>query len=182
MVLKLSLEEKIKQLGALNTGVAQVKDMVFDKGFRRACESNACGRYNRCWTCPPCVGEIDDLINLVKGYKTAIVYQTIGELEDSYDFEGMMEIGDVHKQLDIKVSEYLEEKYSKDSFLLLGAGGCRICEKCAKIDNTPCRFPDKAMHSLEAYGVSVSVLASLSGLKYINGENTATYFGAVFQK
>ena len=36
------------------------------------------------------------------------------------------------------------------------------------------------MASLEAYGVNVSELASASGMKYINGQNTVTYFGAVF--
>ena len=38
---------------------------------------------------------------------------------------------------------------------------------------------DRACASLEAYGVSVSQLAELSGMRYINGENTVTYFGAV---
>ena len=43
-----------------------------------------------------------------------------------------------------------------------------------------CRFPDRAMSSLEAYGVNVSELAVQCGMRYINGENTVTYFGAVF--
>lgn len=42
------------------------------------------------------------------------------------------------------------------------------------------RFPDRAMSSLEAYGVNVSELAVQCGMRYINGENTVTYFGAVF--
>jgi len=39
--------------------------------------------------------------------------------------------------------------------------------------------PDRAMPSLEAYGINVSLLAKTSGMKYINGANTVTYFGAV---
>jgi hypothetical protein len=35
------------------------------------------------------------------------------------------------------------------------------------------------MPSLEAYGVNVSKLAASAGMKYINGQNTVTYFGAV---
>jgi hypothetical protein len=35
------------------------------------------------------------------------------------------------------------------------------------------------MPSLEAYGVNVSGLASVAGMKYINGQDTVTYFGAV---
>lgn len=39
---------------------------------------------------------------------------------------------------------------------------------------------DQAVSSLEAYGVAVYELANLSGMKYINGPNTVTYFGAAF--
>ena len=63
--------------------------------------------------------------------------------------------------------------------LCLGAGGCRICPRCAKQTNEPCRHPDRATPSLEAYGVNVSTLAKTAGMKYINGQNTVTYFGAV---
>ena len=64
--------------------------------------------------------------------------------------------------------------------LHLGAGGCHLCEVCAKKTGEPCRHPDRAVASLEAYGVNVSALARLCGMKYINGENTVTYFGALF--
>ena len=68
------------------------------------------------------------------------------------------------------------------SGLFMGAGGCRICKRCAKLDNEPCRFPEEAMSSLEAYGANVSALARSAGMKYINGVDTVTYFGAVFLK
>ena len=63
--------------------------------------------------------------------------------------------------------------------LHLGAGGCGVCKSCAKRTDEPCRFPELAMPSLEAYGVNVSKLASAAGMKYINGQNTVTYFGMV---
>ena len=40
--------------------------------------------------------------------------------------------------------------------------------------------PDRALASLEAYGVNVSALARACGMKYTNGQNTVTYFGALF--
>jgi hypothetical protein len=61
----------------------------------------------------------------------------------------------------------------------LRAGGCGVCEVCAKRTGEPCRFPEKAMPSLEAYCVNVSELARAAGMKYVNGQNTVTYFGAV---
>ncbi|MDE8682148.1 DUF2284 domain-containing protein [Blautia schinkii] len=38
--------------------------------------------------------------------------------------------------------------------LMLGAGGCRICGHCAY--PKPCRFPEKAISSMEAYGLFVT--------------------------
>ena len=61
----------------------------------------------------------------------------------------------------------------------LGAGGCGVCKVCAKRSDEPCRFPDLAIASLESYGVNVSAMAASAGMKYINGVNTVTYFGAV---
>ena len=63
--------------------------------------------------------------------------------------------------------------------LHLGAGGCRVCPVCGRRTGEPCRFPEKAIGSLEAYGVNVSLLAEAAGMRYINGQDTVTYFGAI---
>ena len=68
----------------------------------------------------------------------------------------------------------------KEKVLLLGAGGCRICKTCSAVEEKPCRHPDLACPSLESYGIQVSELAQRCGMKYINGVNTVTYFGAIF--
>ena len=81
----------------------------------------------------------------------------------------------------MKLWDFTEELGSSEA-LHLGAGGCRLCEICGKREGIPCRNPKRAMRSLEAYGVNVSLLASLANMKYINGQNTVTYFGAVFMK
>ena len=58
--------------------------------------------------------------------------------------------------------------------------GCRVCPVCGKRTGEPCRHPQQAISSLEAYGVNVSLLAQAAGMRYTNGQNTVTYFGAVF--
>lgn len=175
-----TLLQKILQLGAAHVGLVPVADIPFDPVFRTMCEQNACGMYGRSWMCPPHVGPIEDLISQAKTYETALVYQTIDTLEDSYDFEGMMRAGARMNRLTQEVRRLLPA--DADAYLLLGAGGCRICQRCAKQEDQPCRCPDKALASLEAYGVNVSELAKLAGMKYINGVNTVTYFGAVLMK
>lgn len=171
--------KEVIELGAFKANVIEVKDIQFEVRFRDMCASNVCGNYGKCWTCPPDCGEINEMISELSEYKYALVYQTVGQLEDSYDFETMVEVGTEHHERVRKVRELIAEKYSGE-VKHLGAGGCRICEVCAKKTDEPCRYPDMALVSLEAYGINVSKLAETAGMKYINGQNTVTYFGAVF--
>ena len=172
------LLREILALGADKAGAVPVEEIDFEPSFRSLCESNACGMYGRSWMCPPHVGKVEDLIAQAKAYRTALVYQIVDTLEDSYDFEGMMEAGQKMNDLTQRVRDELKDEIDPNS-LLLGAGGCRLCPVCAKREDKPCRFPDKALASLEAYCISVSDLAASCGMKYINGQNTVTYFGAV---
>jgi predicted metal-binding protein len=128
--------------------------------------------------CPPDVGDIDTLMAEVKKYDYALVYQTVTVLEDSFDFEGMI----AAKKRTYPISQSLRDVFfdmNISKVLHLGAGGCGVCEKCAKQTGEPCRFPKKALPSLEAYGINVSALAKSAEMKYINGQDTVTYFGAV---
>ncbi len=173
-----SLIGEVLALGAYKANVISADLIETDRAFRAMCESNACGVYGKCYMCPPDVGDIETLMAEIGTYKYALVYQTVSELEDSYDFEGMVEA----KKSFYPISQKLRGIFRDlkiEKVLHLGAGGCGVCKVCAKRTNEPCRYPDKAMPSLEAYGVNVSRLAASAGMKYINGQNTVTYFGAV---
>ena len=164
-------------LGAYKAAVIPVDAVETDASFRDMCAANACGNYGRNWMCPPDAGEIHELIARLRTYSFMLVYQTVTELEDSYDFEGMMDAGVAHNKLMIK----LRDRINAEGFpraLHLGAGGCRMCEVCGKRTGEPCRHPDLAVASLETYGINVSKLAVSAGMKYINGRDTVTYFGA----
>ena len=166
-----------KENGVSNTGIINIPDIDFNEQLRDNCKLNTCGRYNTNWTCPPRVGDFDVLVKKVFEYKHAIVFQNIYELEDSFDYEGMERGSADHYQKTQKIAEQIK-KLCPDA-LVLGAGGCRVCKECAAVKNEPCRFPDKAVASMEAYGMYVSNVASKSGLEYMNGVNTMTYFGMV---
>lgn len=166
------------QAGAHRASIIEASKIETDPVFREICATNACGMYGRCYMCPPDVGEIGDLMQALGEYDYALVYQTVTELEDSFDFEGMIEA----KKSFYPISQGLRKAFLElgiSKVLHLGAGGCGVCEKCAKQTGEPCRFPEKAMPSLEAYGINVSELAKAAGMKYINGQDTVTYFGAI---
>jgi predicted metal-binding protein len=173
------LEAKTLQLGAFRAKVIGASAVETDASFRTLCESNACGLYGKCWTCPPDIGQIDVLMAQLRTYSHVLVYQTVGQLEDSFDFENMIRAGNAHNVLAQSLRSVFKES-GIQTVLHLGAGGCRVCGVCAKRTGEPCRHPDLAMSSLEAYGINVSRLAPAADMKYINGNNTVTYFGAVF--
>lgn len=172
-----TLVQTALQKGAENAAVISVGDIPFRREFRAACEQNTCGKFGRCWMCPPDVGDIDAMIEQAAAYRHALVYQTIGKLEDSFDIEGMEEAAFAHNALAQTLTDAVRPLLGKD-MLRLGAGACHVCERCTRMDNEPCRHPDQALASLESYGIAVSELAALCKLKYINGTNTVTYFGA----
>ena len=169
----------IKNLGISAAVVFPTDEIKFDNIFRDMCKRNVCGRYGRNYKCPPDIGEPEDLKAEVLSYETVILIQTIYPLEDSYDFEGMRDGGEVHSENINKTLDYIKNNLTFEKILVLGAGGCDLCKKCGIIDNIPCRFPDKAISSVEGYCMNVSDMTNSHGLKYINGENTVSYV-AVF--
>ena len=172
------LLEKVTALGARQAALIPVERIPFDRKFRALCETNACGNYGGCWTCPPDAGDIDGLIQEAQEFSWALVYQTVGQLEDSFDVEGMAEAARVHSQLAQAVLDW-GRTLPLARQLHLGAGGCRLCPVCARRTEEPCRHPDRALASLETYGIHVAGLAEACGMKYIHGPNTVTYFGAM---
>jgi len=177
--IKEDIIDNIKSLGISAVAVFPAEEIKFNDIFRDMCKDNLCGRYGKNYKCPPDIGVPEDLKNETLSYETVILIQTIYPIEDSYDFEGMRDGGEIHSENIGKTLNYIKENLTFDNILALGAGGCDLCKKCGKVDNIPCRFPEKAISSVEGYCMNVADMTNSHGLKYINGENTVSYV-AVF--
>jgi predicted metal-binding protein len=139
---------------------------------RDACAEDKCNSYGKNWACPPACGSLDDCADRVRGYKSGIIMQTTGVLADELDWDGMLRLGVEHSGHIAAFSGRAlpEHPYS----LVLGAGACRICETCS-YPFAPCRFPQKMTYSMEAYGMLVSEVCTVSGIPYHYGRGTLTY-------
>mgnify|MGYP002088389988 CR=1 FL=1 len=62
--------------------------------------------------------------------------------------------------------------------LPMAAGACTICKTCTCPD-APCRFPERVVPSMEAYGLVVSDVCRESGLPYYYGPGTITYTSCI---
>lgn len=165
-------------------GTARPDQLAVHEEVRAMCAANRCQHYGTNWVCPPACESVAHYQNEVSRRSSAIVVQTVGQLEDSFDFEGMMEIGANHtarfRAFADRVRE-LPQLQAADAVppLFLGAGQCTSCPQCTYPD-APCRFPERAFVSLEAAGFVVSEVCNAAGIPYNHGQDKLAYTGAVF--
>ncbi|MDI9506246.1 MAG: DUF2284 domain-containing protein [Clostridiales bacterium] len=171
-------EQLALSCGADKAAVIPGDRVVVHPSFREICEKNSCGQYGKCYMCPPFVGEIGDLMDRVRGFPYGLLYQTISSIEDSFDFEGMQAASRAHVQMSQRLLDAHRGR-TKGETLHLASGACGLCESCAARSGEPCRFPDRALPSMESYGIDVYNTTKDTPLKYINGQNTVTHFGIV---
>ena len=105
--------------GAHKAGLVHQSDIVTSTEFRDICAGNGCGNYGKCWMCPPDVGEIGPMMEQLRRYPYGILYQTIGQLEDSYDFEGMTAAGDAHAQVSQRIQRAVQRPLKQRAYGLL---------------------------------------------------------------
>ena len=166
------LEAMAKEAGFTNTAPLDARTIELKEEVRAMCVANTCGAYGKNWSCPPACGELDELRAQVGRYSAGILVQTVGEVEDSLDFEGMMEAEAAHKAHFMALHDRLLETWP--GLLALGAGTCRRCKECTYPD-APCRFPDKRFSSMEAYGMVVMDTCKANGLGYYYGPQSIAY-------
>jgi bifunctional UDP-N-acetylglucosamine pyrophosphorylase/glucosamine-1-phosphate N-acetyltransferase len=166
-----ALSEGFSQAGALNC-----EALEFMPEVRDMCAADRCHSYGKNWTCPPACGTIEEAARQASKYSYGIIVQTIGHLEDDFDYENMQETAEKHKENFEKFVTKLRTRFA--NILPMGAGTCTICKLCTYPD-APCRFPDRAISSMEAYGLFVSKVCTLSDMKYNNGPLSITYVSCI---
>ena len=73
-------------LKATHASIAEVAEITFNEDFRKLCEQNSCGSYNKNWMCPPAVGPIHDLKERALGFKQGLLFQTVHPIASSLDW------------------------------------------------------------------------------------------------
>ena len=143
---------------------------------RSMCAADRCRSYGKNWSCPPACGSLEDWKARCGRYQRGLLLQTVGEREDSWDFEAMEEAALRNRERVDALAEALLADGA--DFLFLAAGTCTRCETCTYPD-APCRFPERRMPSMEAYGLVVSDECKKNGLPYYYGPNTMTFTACV---
>ena len=107
-----------------------------------------------------------------KQFNTGILLQMTGQMEDDFDVECMQKTEQAVKE---KLSQFVKELRKNNIICLpMTAGTCNKCVVCTCPD-APCRFPEEAFTSMEAYGLIVSDVCTAAGVKYNYGPRTITF-------
>jgi predicted metal-binding protein len=170
-VRSLALKCGFSHIGMLDVGTITVRPEVRD-----ACTADKCKAYNKTWSCPPGCGTLTECETKMRKYKTGILLQTTGKLEDSSDYEMMEQTGWQHGRNLDEFAKKLKKLYP--SCLVIGAGACTRCENCT-YPGSPCRFPNDMRVSMEALGMIISDVCKDNNLPYYYGPNTLTYTGCI---
>lgn len=162
--------------GFSHGGAVRMEALEFLPEVREMCADGRCHMYGRCWTCPPACGTLEEAAARVKKYRRGILVQSTADTEDDFDVDAMQALDRVHKERFGRLVERLRAIWP--NCLPMSSGACTICKTCTYPD-APCRFPDRAIPSMEAYGLFVSRVCEQSGMEYCYGPKTLTYTACV---
>lgn len=167
--------EKAKEMGFDAVAVIDPRALESRADVRGMCAADKCGAYNKNWTCPPAIGTVEQCQTRMRQYERGILLQTVGHMTKAVDSRCYRETEKRHMDNFSAFADEICKAYP--NALCLGAGGCRVCKTCAYPE--PCRFPEKALSSMEGYGLFVTQVCRDAGIPYHHGERTITYTACV---
>ena len=165
-----------EKIGFSHAGELNVKALRFLPEVRAMCAADRCFNYGKSWTCPPHCGTLEEISERARSYRRGILVQSTGVMEDDFDVECMMETEQQQKERFALLTEQVRKQFP--NCLPMAAGACTVCKECTCPDE-PCRFPTRAIPSMEAYGLVVSDACESSGMPYYYGPQTITYTSCI---
>ena len=152
---------RAKELGFDQVQPIDVSTLEFMSNIRSMCALNLCGRYGKCWTCPPVCGNPEVCRRRLTEFNRGFLVQTrfahtAGSIANQRkDYE------DRHRNRFTALCEALYPEHPEA--LCLISGGCRVCETCAWPETCP--YPEKAASCLTAYGLLTARILRDNGLE-----------------
>ena len=154
-----------KEAGFAAAKVISTDDLKFVHEFRKYCEDNACGNYNRNYGCPPYCGTPQEMEDKVMRYRQAVVFQSRTPVENALDDSVTKKIKKKHTQMTLKVMGSLGENGFPMDGMPIMAGPCNLCEKCEMPEGKPCIHEEKRFSCLSAYCIDAVALAQTCGME-----------------
>lgn len=166
------LEERLSELPLYIYDFIDLKELEFSERIRWICQ-NECPKYGTTWACPPGVGTVEACRERCMGYQNCLLISSIAEVQDIADIEETLATRPAHEALTEQVADILRDQEVQP--YILSTQACAICDRCAILDNQPCRFPEKMHPCVESHGINVVPILEKLGLEFQFGSNVVTW-------
>lgn len=166
------LEERLSELPLYIYDFIDLGELEFSERIRWICQ-NECPKYGTTWACPPGVGTVEECQKRCMRYQNCLLISSIAEVEDIADIEETLATRPAHEALTEQVGALLQEQGVQP--YILSTQACAICDRCAILDNQPCRFPEKMHPCVESHGINVVPILEKLGLEFQFGSNVVTW-------
>ncbi|MDO4179346.1 MAG: DUF2284 domain-containing protein [Phascolarctobacterium sp.] len=154
--------EFAKSIGFVNAKVLSVKQLVYVPEYRKYCEENLCGNYDKVLACPPKCGTVEEMHSSMQKYQTALILQTELKLP-AFDQAKYLAAKREHNILAEKIMQQMEKDGTSD-YLFMAAG------------------PWKNHSCLSAYCVDAQKMADACGLICWGNDGTIRLFSLILTK
>ena len=131
-----------------------LQEYCYPETFCDYCKS--CPNYDKVWSCPPGVptakgflGKYTQVITIAVKVIYSKEDQPSGSTAEMIEKLRQDTYGKV-KRILYEILLYIEKE--NPGTLLLGAGRCEQCENCSRLQDLPCKKPEKMRYSLTAFG------------------------------
>ena len=151
-----------------------VSTLAVHPEVRAMCGEDRCNKYGKCWTCPPGCGTLETCLARMRSFPSGLLVQSLFPLEDPLDYAAMLQAEASHHRSFLTFRRLLAQAHP--GLLALGSGGCRLCPICA-YPAAPCRFPERAVSSMEAYGLLVAEVCKANSMGYYYGPGSISFTG-----
>lgn len=139
---------------------------------RDMCRADKCSAYGRNWRCPPACGSIEEATERAKKYSFGMLVQTVGKMEDDFDFETIEETSKKHAASFISMMRILKGKY--DDILAMGRGHLRALQT-VYISRRALPLSRRFVFFHGSLRLWVSRVCELSSLPYNYGKQTIAF-------
>ncbi|WP_434309078.1 DUF2284 domain-containing protein [Hominifimenecus sp. rT4P-3] len=169
------IEERLRELPLCQYEFLPADQVPFSGRVREICKRE-CSRYGKSWSCPPAVGTWEECQRRALAYRSAFVFSTVAEVEDTENLAEMLATRGDHEAVVRQVRDVFLQVYG--TCLTLSSESCDVCQNCAYPE--ACRHPERMLPCIESYGVVVPLLAEQCGMEFSFGAGTVTWFGLIF--
>lgn len=150
-------------------------DLVFSQRVRAICETE-CGRYGKCWACPPAVESVEACIERCRRYPHVFLFSTVHSVSDSLNMASCVAAKNAHEEVTLALRERFRQAFGD---VLALSTGCALCETCA-YPETPCRHPDRRLSTIESHGILLPATLDKAGACHTCTSDTVVYFSLIF--